>query len=207
MAYRKTMTKKSYGKKKNVIANLVSKVNKIQKQYKPELKMLDTALSAQSISYTGHSVCVSNITGGDGANQRDGFQVTAKSVNLKCHVNWNSSASATGYITFYIIQDLQQIPDSVPAFTDVFSSGAGPLGVLNRESIGRFKVLAKKTVTQDGQRTNFVDIYRKLNVSLRYNGMGSVDYHKNGIYFLAASDRLTLLPAITWNCRLTYTDN
>ena len=208
MAYTKKNYKKSSYKSKNVsTASLVTKVNKLVKAYQPELKIHDAGIDSQSVTYDGICQNLTAVPTGDGQTMRDGHQVCVKSVSIKGSVIWNANASAQSYITFYLIQDLQQVTDSAPGYTTVFKSSAGPLSLLNREHLGRFKILAKKRIIQDGNRQSFIDMYSKCNINVRFNGTAALDFQKNGLYLCAASDRLLQTPLLTWQSRITYTDN
>lgn len=208
MAYTKKNYKKSSYKSKNVsTASLAMKVNKLVKAYKPEHKVHDAGIDSQSITFSGVCQNLSAIPAGDGQTMRDGHQVCVKSLSLKGSIIWNSGAANQSYISLYLIQDLQQQPDSSPLYNDIFKSSSGPLALLNRENFGRFKILAKKIIVQDDLRQNFIDLYVKCNIPVRFNNTGFFDFQKNGLYLCAASDRLLQTPLMTWQSRITYTDN
>lgn len=204
MAYTK---KKNYTKKQTISSALVKKVNKMVKEYKPETKVHDAGIASQSVTFSGICQNITAVSAGDGQTNRDGHAISVNSISFKASILWNSSANAQSFITLYLVQDLQQIADSSPTFSDVFKSSDGPLCLINRENFGRFKILKKVRVVQDGTRQSFIDFHHKCVINVRYNNVSSGDYQKNGLYIVAASDRLLQTPLMTWQSRITYTDN
>lgn len=189
------------------VASLATKVNNMMKAYQPELKVYDTYMSAQIISAGAHLKNLSLIPIGDGQSNRQGHQVSIKSIGLKSFVYWDASAPASGIVSVFLIQDTQQQSDADPTFADIFSFPQTTLGILNRETIGRYKILYKKKIFQDGQKVVPVETYKSTNINIRYNGVALGDLQKNGLYLVAVSESVVQLPRITYHLRLRYTDN
>lgn len=209
MAY--TKTKKNFSKSSSKsgavsTASLVMKVNKLVKAYQPELKLLEQFTTDQSVPYTGIVNSLSACAAGDSIVNRDGWQISAKSLTIKAVLRWNAVALANKEASYYIIQDTQQQTDTVPTFSQIFGS-SGTLCFLNSDTLGRFKILYKKKIVQDYLRPVIIDHHIKLNTNIRYNGSLNTDLQKNGLYMVVVSDAIDAFPKLTWISRLRYTDN
>jgi hypothetical protein len=204
-----TKKKSSYTSKATTsksVASLVTKVNTMMKNHRPELKVYDVTLTTNIPAVGSVNGLTNGIVAGTGQTNRTGHQISVKSNTFKGEIAWNPTASKNGVVSLYIIQDLQQIADGDPVFTDIFNFGAGTLSVLNRETLGRFKILYKKKIVQDGERVSLIDFHLKSNINVRYNGVQS-DIQKNGIFLVLCSNQLSFPPIIHWFSRITYTDN
>lgn len=156
---------------------------------------------------SGSITALSNIPQGDTMGSRHGNSVLAKSLTFKGLVTHNQSATNT-LTTMYIIQDKQQVSDTAPAVADIFDVATyGPIGVLNANNVGRFKILVKKKLIQDGSRVISLDFFKKMNTHLRFNGTAGTDVQKGGLYLVLISNQTANPPSVQYLSRLGYYDN
>jgi len=172
-----------------------------------EKKKIDTLIS---VSPTISSPSITHLTAiaqGNALNQRGGNSIKLQYISMKALVNYALVGSGT-LTSIYIIQDLQQVSDTAPSVFDIFESSAGSLGVLNAANLGRFKILYKKKVTQDGVNARSVEQFKKLKFHVRYNGANGNDIQKSGIYLVIMTNQITTTaPLIQVHNRLAYVDN
>lgn len=172
-----------------------------------EKKKKDTNITASPYTGAPHITHISAIGQGNNIDQRGGNSIKLNYISLKGLVSYATGSSST-LTTLFLIQDTQQVSDTTPTVNDIFESSAGALGVLNQANLGRFRILWKKKITQDGSNARSVEQYKRLKFHLRYNGTATSDIQRNGLYFIALSNQVVAsAPVITMWSRLAYVDN
>lgn len=147
------------------------------------------------------------IATGDADANRTGNSLLVK--GLSCNATLSMPAALLqARLRMVIVRDKQQIGDTAPAFTDIFSSST-PDSLMNVTTLGRFDILYDKvfTLSQGGNPTFSIRKYFKMYSHIRFNGSTSTDIQKNGIYLCLVSDDNTNPPVIASNWRIFYHDN
>jgi len=149
---------------------------------------------------------------GDLSGQRTGNSILARSLYLQGYININPSVTVSTRLSLALVQDTQQIADTVPTTGDIFD-GTAPesrirVGASNNNA-GRFKILWRRNyVLIPGQRpTVTFDKYWKLYSHIKYNGASAADIQKNGYYLVLLTSEGTNFPSISLSTRLGYHDN
>lgn len=225
MPYGKTKKAKKYSKKsstkpwyeraytpKDLAKKAWSGVKYLKGLVNSELYKFD--LSNSSTAITSDSPLVTHLSAiatGDGEGQRTGNSIFVRSIDLKGILTYNSSSTVQAQTCeCIIVADSQQIGDTTPAFTDVFSS-AVPWAHLNASTVGRFSILGRKRIIleKNGDGVKSVNINVPLKHHIRYNGANSGDVQKGGLYLMMVSDVATASnpPSFSSHIRLSYHDN
>jgi len=144
------------GKRRGYTTRMVNKLRQrygITKSRIPrrnfELKFFDTALSIPfdltgECSTSGATGNIHIIAQGDGDNNRDGRQITIKSIQFRGTVLFTPGGSATATTTCYLYVMLDtQCNGANPAITDVFTSNDMGSNFLNLSNDGRFRIIKK----------------------------------------------------------------
>lgn len=174
-----------------------------------EMLKKDVTESGTPVTTAGaYSVNLSPIAQGDGPSDRTGNSVFARSLNIKGQIIFNASGSTTQFMRVAVVLDTQQVGDTSPAYTDLYSSAAYNAHV-NVNTAGRFKILYSKTIETDSvnnlARPLLINIPMRHHI--RFNGTASTDIQKGGIYILASGSEATNGPYIRYESRLSYHDN
>jgi len=123
----------------------------------------------------------------------------------------NASQTTNTRIMLAIVVDNQQVSDTTPALSDIFTSGTDPHTLLNVNTLGRFKILKRMQITLDsnaaGNNARTLRLFRRFNFHVRYNGTAGSDTQKNGVYLVMITSESSLYPTISLNTRVSYHDN
>lgn len=207
--YRRKSTTPWYNRRYNAL-QLASKAAKgvwyLKGLVNSELLKLDVGASTTPTNVTSQSLILMNgIAQGDGDGQRTGNSIFMRSINTNLFFEKNTSATFT-YIRIMFVQDTQQIADTTPTVADVLDSDYA--SHLNKNTVGRFKVLMSKIITLN---PNYPSTAKKFNYAtrhhIRFNGSASTDVQKGAIYMLLLSSEATNTPTVRYNSRLSYHDN
>jgi len=172
-----------------------------------EKKKIDTQVSLSPYGAAPTITHLTAIAQGNGINQRAGNSIKLNYLSMKALISYATGSSGT-LTSIFIIEDLQQVSDTAPAVNDIFESAAGSLGVLNLANLGRFRILYKKKITQDGMNARSIENFKKLKFHVRYNGANSTDIQKSGLYLVIMSNQvLSTAPLVQVHNRLAYIDN
>jgi len=193
------------------IAGLAAKVYKLQSLINSEKKYSDTSINATQ-NTSGSVVLINGVAQGDTLQQRNGNSILMSNITIRGTVYMDASVEDTE-LTWWVIQDTQQVSDTAPSFTTIFDTSMGSTtGFLNRSGApGRFKILLKRRCRQQGETNLFnMDANIKLphpGLHIKFNGTAYTDIAKNGIYIVAASTRTASLPTTNVQVRVNYYDN
>lgn len=186
-------------------ANKVRKV--VKKEMAKEIEKKHYYVTAQpTIANTGTVIALTNIVQGDDDRQRQGLAIKAKSLLIRYNIEMNASALNTT-LRLAVVRDNQQISDGTPTWTNIFRA-TDTNTPLNEAQAGRFTVLydRKYVLNQGSYELRHGKMFRKLNHSVRYNGVGSGDIQKGGLYLAVLADQPTNLPTLSYYSTLAYTD-
>lgn len=155
-----------------------------------------------------------NLTGigqNDSVSGRTGNSILAKSLVMNGYMYVNPSVTTNSRVMIALILDTQQVSDTTPAITDIFTSSGSPHTLLNINNAGRFKVLMRKQYTLDsnsaGQNAKQFKFFKRFGFHVRYNGTSSSDLQKNGIYLVIITSEPTNYPTVELITRFNYHDN
>jgi len=190
-----------------------------------ELKWNDeqqTAAGGDAIIRAGGTVyCLNHMVQGNDVNQRDGRQITMKSIDLRCFVS-----VSVGYTRLLLVYDKQTngvAPDLDDVINQIGAAGDGylkghiaPRQLNNRE---RFTILWDKLIASvtgeivqnsKDDPTNFPSYYKACSLSTTFGGnAGDVtDILTGGLFLLAFSnlDAGSNPPALMFNSRVRFYD-
>lgn len=177
-----------------------------------EKKKFDSVMGGAANIDTAGSLVLNTIaiSQGDTINNRTGNSILCKYVSVR-GTFFLGSVLQNAICQIYVVQDNQQVGDTPPAFGDVFTQNFGHC-LLNAANVGRFTLLASKTVSLQAASglSQPVSFDLPLDHHVRYNGTTGTDIQKGGIFVFVLSD---LAPASAnkptfsgWS-RLTYYDN
>lgn len=210
--YRRRGPKKPWYTKKYSALEIAGKAWTMAKYTKSllnvERKKIEVSAAALSLTTAGLLTHLTAVPAGDGSNQRDGISILCKSLNLKGFIRPNGSDGLSRMVRISLLCDTQQIGDTVPGYTDVYSSSS-VISHLNHTTVGRFTILKEMTfiLNPNDLTLRSFDWYIPLTKHARYNGPAATDIQKNGLYIATCVDDQTNAALITFDCRLSYTDN
>lgn len=175
-----------------------------------EVKKLDLTGSGTLTETTAGVLHMTAIAQGDTDSSRDGNSVLCKYATIRGTLVHNVSGDSQQFCRLLVFVDKQQVSDTAPTLSPLLESTYPYVAPLNNESLGRFSVLYDRVFTLDAehQATSF-----KINLDLtghhvRFNGTGTGDVQKGGIYFgFIGSQATSNYPTITYYSRLGYHDN
>lgn len=156
---------------------------------------------------------MTSIAQGDTNTSRTGVKVTAKSLYIRGTLVQTGQDSVCRMV---VVCDRQQEGDTAPTLGQVLGDGTiGPVyGATNLLYSGRFQILMDKVYSLDASDKPNINLkyYLKLNkgkgINVRYNGSGSTDIQKNGIYvfFVSNVTAANTGPLFYGQIRLGFTD-
>lgn len=212
---KRMLKKKKYHRKKQTLDTVGTIARYAVKGFKfikglinVEKFKFDLGIGPGSITNTASISQVSAIASGDGDAARTGNSILAKYLYINYIVN-RSASSTTAADTFRIVvvQDKEQVADTAPGYSDVYSSTT-VISPFNVNNVGRFTVLYDKRHYVSSNKPQVSDqLSVPLDFHIRYNGTASTDIEKNGIWLMLLSDTTANHPTILGNIRLAYYDN
>lgn len=226
MAYQRRYRRRRFNRRRNVpwynkkysAAQLAVKAVK-GVSYLKGLVNSERFVHQRSLSFTpsdsGDIYPLSDIAQGDAQVNRTGNSILARSLMIRGDMTINASITQT-VVRIMIIQDKQQVGDQIPTVANILESSFistqfAPHAPLERDTLGRFKVLKSRVYTLSDQRPNSsFSFFINMRQHIRYNGALASDIQKNGLYLLLISDvnnSTSSQPDIKLITKLTYHDN
>lgn len=218
------VTKPKFHKKTSskTLTSKVKKLEKIVKADRPEHKFFSTANLGTTATITAGAVFSSitnivDIAQGTDISQRIGNELKVLSVNYKNYLDVSSDNVCYSYRTF-LIEDTQQISDTAPAVSDIFSTIHPNNYQLSIPNLKRFKILSKSDIRMQaktplvttGSKFQELNIFHKFKypLKIRYNGTASTDGQKNLLYIVQMLDASSsITQPLHQNVRVKYIDN
>lgn len=173
-----------------------------------EFKSYDIEVTSTSITPTAARYCLNAPAVGDDYDSRDGRQVRFKSIQLTGFIGWQSAA-ATAQQFRYILMIDKQPNDSLPAFTEAFTS-ENTYSLKNLDNKKRFAILKDKRITlSDQYPVHNIKFYKKLDMITMYDSTaaGIASVNTNSLLLFIISNAGANSPQITWQSRVRYIDN
>lgn len=213
-AYKKRPYKRAWYDRRYSAQQIAVKAWKATKYLKglvnSEMLHVDKTYSAASINNGGVVTLLSNMAQGDTDSTRTGNSVLARSLTYRLKFDISSSVSHSSQVNFVLFWDTQQVGDTSPAYTDIFSS-AIPEALMNLNTAGRFKIIKRQLISltpATGGRPS-IEVHGTFDFRkhIRFNGTASTDIQKNGLYVAFISNEATNTPNVTGLIRLGYHDN
>lgn len=217
--------------------NLASKVVRLEKLVrglKPEVKYIDTSLTTSNVPTTGTVIHFTSVAQGTAINTRVGDAIRCLWFQINFQALFSESilisTNESPTFRFYVVQDLQQAPDTAPTLgTLVDNPGTPNIQLLEVQSAmqGRYKVLfdSKPQVCSPGIQSgigattlnNSVSIpmraqwnfTKKFASIIRYNGAASTDQQKGALYIMVSSNMVQTATAcfdFSGTARVAFTD-
>lgn len=201
--FRKTYKPKTAGVK------ALRMVKAIKRTYKPEYKKIDLGAVTTTAGFIPTGAVLHGVAQGDSNITRNANKILVKSISMKGYVQHNNTATIGQMVRIWIIQDTQQVGDTTPVAGDIWQVAASSVtSPLNRDSVGRFKILwSKSYIVDPSSEMKQISMYKRLTLPIRYNGTTASDIQKNGIYVFIASTDDTNKPSVVTNIRVNFIDN
>lgn len=207
-------------KKSKSLSFKVNKLEKIVKQDRPEHKFFSTSNLGTTIAGTAGNVSSSivnilDIAQGTNINERIGNEIKVLSVNYKAHVDDQNQDTTLSHRVF-LIEDKQQISDTAPSVSDIFSVIHPNNYQLSIANLKRFRILNKSSVRTALAASTNPNEYGELNMfekfkyplKVRYNGTASTDGQKNLLYIVNMVEfASSVTNGLYQNVRVKYIDN
>lgn len=199
------------GTAKEIAQAAFRKASKVERENRPEHKHVDVfgTVAPGVTSLTASVSHLSKTAQGVQSQERIGFSISPYKITGKLAMS-SQYLIGTGErhaIRVVLVQDTQQVTDTLPTWADVFRDSS-LLAHLNTDKLGRFTVLYDKVINQNNNGHDvqtYFNMSKKLTGKIRYNGTGTDDIQKMGIYLLILGDNLDL-PTIFFRFRMSYTD-
>jgi len=193
------------------IRSLRAVVNKIL----PEIKNLTVDLAQTNITNAGTIQHLTAIADGTGENARVGEDVHVTSIICKGRLQTIDTSNPTGgggsYYRFVLLTDKQQVGDTAPGVSTVFSSADPTLTLPNVSFADRFRFLwigpliAGYSVAGGGALP-VCNISWKGNIKVGFNGTANTDIQKNGCYFAILTNDGNNVVDFVGSARVSFTD-
>lgn len=188
-----------------------ARISKIERSLNNrEKKKFDISHNTGNVDLNGLTFSLNAMPQGVELNERDGLKVQPTGLFFNYKMQCHSSQPTVARILIY--EDLQQVSDSTPSSTDLLqqTGDQSVLSPLNRDEIGRFKVLYDKRHTLVPDANNEV-VYRKGFLKKlknpHFNGANGTDIQKNGLWCTILSDQATNFPTHDFYSRYFYHDD
>jgi len=211
-------TNKHYGRGPSKTGSLLAQVKALQRfvgTLKPEIKYLDVDIAAVNVTGAGAVVSLVPVSQGDTVSTRTGNSINVVSINLRATILSFSTTTRFHYRVL-VVQDKQQIGDTLPTASDIISDGvvasASPLDMLpNIANLDRFNILYASPLKQAlMMNSNFVDttytFSKKVNIKTSFNGTAGTDIQKNGLYVVYLTEDSGGILDFTGVSRIGFTD-
>lgn len=195
---------------KSVAVRALTKVNKLQKQFKPEVKSKLENSVGLGIPLTGQVITLTNIAESVTSLGRTGLAISGKSLSIKYNITKNISP-ATSFARVLLFRDKQQIQDTSPSPSDLLQSTASNTAIISFPTevfLKRFDVMYDRVhlLTSQQPVVSGVKHVNLKNLDIRYNGSTSSDIQKNGLYIMFIGDEISTVPLMNLSTRFRYTD-
>jgi len=193
----------------------VRSLQRVVRNLAPEIKYLDTSIVITDITSSGNVTHLTAVAQGDTQSTRTGNTINLSTLHWQIVVR-NSTATSLSSLRYAIVIDKEQVGDTSPAVTDVFSSTDPVVALPSLENLERFRILYMSPLIELGRvqrATGVIATYPQFskftwkgNVKVSYNGAASSDIEKNGVYMIVMTDDSSNTIDFEGVCRIGYTD-
>ncbi len=210
---KKTYRKKSsgkYGGYLDTASKALMVAYSVKKLLNVEKKKLDITFDTQ-ITQGGVVKNLVTIAQGDKINERSGNSIRIQGLSAK----YTLDSGLPAVVRCMVIKDNQQIQDADIGVTSLLSNiqdanGSIINNMLNTDTVGRYSVLMDKyhVLSVGAGLTRQSAFNLPANNHVRYNGVGTNDIQKNGLYMVVLSNQAAdKTPGLRCVLRTNYTDN
>lgn len=198
--------------RRGTLTQQVKSLQRVVGNIAPELKTVEINTNVTNLTAAGSIQHVTAIQQGDDTPERTGNTIDLREIYMQSSFTVGSDAGTGVSFRIALVRDTQQINDTSPGVTDVFSS-ANPLiampNIANRE---RFKFLYVSPIVPIPQTTlSGTGINHKFdwkgNLKVSYNGTATTDIAKGGIYIIFLTDSGSNTMDFVSRVRLTFSDS
>lgn len=210
---KKQSTPQSLGKRVDnyavAIRQLQQDVQLIRSLINVEHKYVDTALNG-GIGNTLIQTLLNGMVRGTGVANRNGRSVKATKLELRYHVDAQSSMVRSQLIRVMLVVD--KFPHATTFLSTDLLGNVSPEGMINRDNKNRFSILYDEThvLCPDGEDAHFRDVSKKIKFHTKFDdsSTGNIsDITENAVYLCAISNDAATPPAIDAHCRFIFVDN
>ena len=208
MPYVSKNLQKSHKSAPKTLSKRLSKLEKEVKVQRPEVQLIDIDIQKLNITSAGTVVHLNAVAEGSDITQRVGDEMTSLSYNMKGAFNYSGITSGK-YYRICVVEDRQQISDTLPTCGDVFSDTRPQSLFQTIVQRHRFKILHMGKlvdggkVNLGGQSPTFAH-YLKYKKIVKFNAGASSDIQKNGVYMLILTDDNANTVDFLGNSRLAF---
>jgi len=189
-----------------------------------ELKSVDTYLAPAETFWSGNRTLLNGIARGDDITERNGRQVTLKSVeiNLVCRPSPVADNPVPQVVRFLLVYDRQTNATALTIDQVLSATGSAHVVICpkNLENRDRFLILRDmKFGVHSSSSANFqsapkmMKVYQTLNLPVTFNAGDAAtvaDITTGSLYGIIMSDAdpaSAVAPMISYSCRVRYADN
>lgn len=200
--------------KRGTLFNQVRSLQRVVKQILPETKNIDISIANTNIA-TGATVNhLTAIAQGVTESSRVGEDITLRKLVIKVGLNeWTTtnSTSVPKYHRLFLVKDKQQISDTSPAYTDIFTTNDPMSAMPLTANAERFVFLYTSPLisTNDlvqGTKSPAFEYSWSGTLRVGFNGTASTDIQKNGLYLVLLTTDSGGFMDLTGTVRLQFTD-
>lgn len=172
-----------------------------------DFKYYDYNSNATVTTVTGIA-SLSNLTEGDGEQNRDGNHITIKSIEVKFSLT-TDPADATNYTRVVIFMD-KSAAGALPTDTFIFSGANYWQASRNDDNLQRFQILMDRIIPTNTNGVPNTTFYFKktwpqgLKASFLDNSGTATAFGQNHVYLFYVSDSGLAGPVLYWNSRMRY---
>jgi len=186
-----------------------------------EKKVIGTNVQHTGLVNTGVITLINGVAQGDDFNQREGRQITVKSVQVRGFFDRIAlTDQQAAHCRLLVLMD-QQANGAAPTMADILEQATEPLSFMNLNNRERFKVLADvQTILGLQDATNgwstttqgdnaYFDIWKPVSFNTTFGGTGATaaSIQKNAIYVVVMSDDVVnTISRCNWTARVRFTD-
>lgn len=191
---------------KTMAAKALAGLRKMSWRVQGERRFADQEISTTS-SVTPAGYVINDLASGDAPAERTGLAIKMLYVDLR-GILIASATNPSSLTRIVMVMDTQQLPDTAPAYTDVFSD-ASMVSHLRSTTLGRYTILYDKIHGTSAQAQTPCDWNERiwLNQVARFNGTSISDIQKNGLYIYIVGTDTSAGPYVEIRARLCYLDN
>lgn len=198
--------------RRGTLTQQVKSLQRVVSNLSPELKTIEINSNVTNLTSAGSIQHLTAIAQGNDVSEREANTINLKEILMQSSFTVGSDSTTANSYRIAIVRDTQQVADTTPAVTDIFSS-ANPLiampNIANRE---RFKFLYLSPIDtlvftlQGGKNPNYRFTW-KGNYKVSYNGTAAADIQKGGLYIVFLTDSANNTMDFVSRVRLTFTDD
>lgn len=198
--------------RRGTLTQQVKSLQRVVKNIAPELKTLEINTNVTNLTSSGSIQHVTAIAQGDDVSDRTGNTIDLREIYMQSAFTIGSEASASTSFRIAIVRDTQQISDTTPSVTDVFSS-ANPLiafpNIANRQRFNYMylsPIICMTQISNGGFGINHKFDWKGIS-KVSFNGTATTDIAKGGIYILFLTDSGASTMDFVSRVRLTFSDS